>query len=232
MFLFLRTLRYNKLKVFIVRMIKTADTELITVGALLKELKAFGEGCSEYAVNIDIPDGSTLNVMGTGLDKDGEVSIEVDENPDEGYYDVQMLIDELEGYDRDSRVYLEGCGLYLTFDVNPDGHLVSGADSGEETVGFDTHAFGEYRYEPSGWLTEAEKRKLAEEDRKKKRTAHIEYIVLALLTAVVFFGLCYNVYALVVHSTRHAVWEHVLGIVACAIVLVVCGGTLYYSREK
>ena len=204
---------------------------MTTIGKLLNELKGYEKKCSDYVVTIDIPDGSTLNIMGTGLDKDGDLNIEVDEDPDEGYFDVQMLIDELEGYAKSTRVYLEGCGLYLTFKVNAGGRIVSGDDDEEEIVGFDAYAFGEYRYEPSGWLTESEKRELAEKARKEKREARTEFIVLAILTVVIFLGLCYNVYALVVHSARHAVWENIGGVVVCAFLLVICGATLYYSKE-
>ena len=211
---------------------KTNGTKLITVGELLNELKQFGKDCSEYVVNIDIPDGSTLNVMGTALDKDGDLSIEVDEDPDEGYYDVRMLIDELKGYVKSTRVYLEGCGLYLAFKVNAKGNILPGTNGEDETVGFDAYAFGEYTYKPSGWRTESEERQIAEEARKEQRKEHAESIVLAVLTVIVFFGLCYNIYALVVHSTRHAVWENILGVVACLIILAICDGTLYYSKER
>lgn len=208
------------------------NTGLTTIGKLLNELKGYEKKCSDYVVTIDIPDGSTLNIMGTGLDKDGDLSIEVDEDPDEGYFDVRTLIDELEGYAKSTRVYLEGCGLYLTFKVNAGGRIVSGDDDEEEIVGFDAYAFGEYKYEPSGWLTESEKRELAEKARKEKREARTEFIVLAILTVVIFIGLCYNVYALVVHSARHAMWENIGGVIVCVFLLVICGATLYYSKDK
>lgn len=207
------------------------NTGLTTIGKLLNELKGYEKKCSDSVVTIDIPDGSTLNVMGTGLDRDGDLSIEVDEDPDEGYYDVQMLLDELEGYDKKTRVYLEGCGLYLTFEVSQDGCLLSDANDDDETIGFDAYAFGEYKYQPSEWLTVFEKRVQAEKDRKKKREERIEYIILAVLTVVIFFGLCYNIYALVVHSARHAVWENIGGVIVCVFLLVICGATLYYSKE-
>ena len=211
---------------------KSDKINLITVGNLLKELKRYEKESLEYTVTVDIPDGSTLNIMGTGLDKDGDLSIEVDEDPDEGYFDVRTLIDELEGYAKSTRVYLEGCGLYLTFKVNAGGRIVSGDDDEEEIVGFDAYAFGEYKYEPSGWLTESEKRELAEKARKEKREARTEFIVLAILTVVIFIGLCYNVYALVVHSARHAMWENIGGVIVCVFLLVICGATLYYSKDK
>ena len=181
---------------------KTDNTKLITVGNLLKELKRYGKGCSEYVVNIDIPDGSTLNITGMGLDKDGDLSIEVDEDPDEGYYDVRMLIDELEGYAKSTQVHLEGCGLYLTFMVNADGRIVSGDDDEEEIIGFDAYAFGEYEVQPAGVKdSEAEKRERPEKKRKKSCAIPWGFIALVLLavaamTAAFFLGLRNNIFAI------------------------------------
>lgn len=213
-------------------MIITDNTKLITVGELLKGLKRYGKKCSDYIVNINIPDGSTLNIMGAMLDKEGDLCIEVDEDPDEGYYDIGMLIDELEGFLKDTRVYMKGCGLYLNFQIDPKIGLLWTDNDDDETVETDAYAFADYKYEPSGgWLTEAEKRELAELARKRAITARREAIALAIVTAVLFIGLCYNIYALVVHSTRHAVWENILGIVGCIIGLVVCGSSLYYHSK-
>lgn len=86
--------------------------------------------------------------------------------------------------------------------------------------------FGKYEYVPP---TEPVKRGASKDAGKRGR---YEYLALASLTLVIFFGLCYNVYALVVHSTRHALWENIAGVVVCAVLLVICGATLYYSREK
>ena len=64
------------------------------------------------------------------------------------------------------------------------------------------------------------------------RQERLETIALVVLTAAIFFGLCYNVYALVVHSARHAVWENIGGVVLCVFLLVISGLTLYYSKDK
>ncbi|MEE3390268.1 MAG: hypothetical protein VZR28_03655 [Candidatus Cryptobacteroides sp.] len=210
----------------------TEGVKLVTVGKLLKELKKIEKDCQEYILNVEIPDGSIMNVMSSGIDKDGDLSIEVDEDPDEGYYDVGMLIDELEVYEKNTKVYLEGCGLYLTFDQNPDESILYEPDDEEEIVACGAHAFGEYEYKPSGWFTEAEKREQTEAARKNTRKERIGTIALAAMTTVVFIGLCYNAYALVIHSTRHAVWENITGVVLCVFLLVICGGTLFYSKHK
>ena len=210
---------------------KTGNIELITVGKLLKDLKKYEKKSSDYVVNINIPDGSILNVIGAGLDKDGDLNVEVDEDPDEGFYDVQTLIDELDGYDKDTKVYMEGCGLYLTFGINPKGSLLSADNDGDETVEYEAYAFGEYKYEPSGWLTEAEKRELAEQARKEAREERIKGIVLAVMCVALFIWLCCNVYTLIAHTGR-PVWESIMWIAVCILLLFVCGGTLYYSKEK
>ena len=207
-----------------------ADINFITVGKLVEELKGYGKDYPEYVLNIVIPDGSVLNVMSTGLDKEGDLSIEVDEDPDEGYYDVQMLIDDLESYDENTRVYMEGCGLLFTFNVHPDGSVLSEPNDEDETVGCDAFAFGEYKYEPSGWLTESEKRKLAEKTRKEKRNERIYAIVLAVLVVAEIVGLIYHIKALI--ASTQPVWESILWIVVYIVLLVICGGTLYYSVIK
>jgi hypothetical protein len=199
---------------------KTIDnTKLVTVGELLKGLKRYEKKRSDFVVNINIPDGSTLNIVSTILDEDGDLCIDVDEYPDEGYYDVGMLIDELEGFLKDTRVYMKGCGLYLNFEIDPKIGLLWTDNDDDETVETDAYAFADYEYKPSGgWHTEPKKRPK-------------EAIALAIVTAVLFIGLCYNIYALVVHSTRHAVWENIMGIVGCIIGLVVCGSSLYFNSK-
>ena len=210
---------------------KTDNTKLITVGNLLKELKRYGKGCSEYVVNIDIPDGSTLNIMGTGLDKDGDLSIEVDEDPDEGYFDVQMLIDELEGYAKSTRVYLEGCGLYLTFKVNADGRIVSGYDDEEEIVGFDAYAFGEYEEHPSGGkVSQAEKRERARKF-DKVPWGFIALMLLAIAAAIAAICLWIN-YSIIAIC--------IIGLVALIAIMVVVArvktcpycGSIRLKKEK
>ena len=212
---------------------KIDNKKLVTVGELLKGLKGYEKRRSDYVVNINIPDGSTLNIVSTILDEDGDLCIDVDECPDEGYYDVGMLIDELEGFPKDTRVYMMGCGLYLAFNIDPKvGHLWTDNNE-DETVETDSYAFADYKYEPSGGLTEAEKREQGKKARKMSITERKEVIALVILTVSAFIGLCYNIYDLAVHSTRHAVWEHILWIVGFIIVFVVCGLTLYYNwKEK
>lgn len=202
---------------------------MITVGELVKELKGYEKKYSDYNLVFWIPDGSTLCIVGSSTDKDGDLRIEIEEMDEydvSGYYDVDTLLDVLAGHDKNTRVYLAGHGLYFSFDVNPDGSIFCEASEDDEIVGCYASAFGKYEYVPP---TEPVKRGASKDAGKRGR---YEYLALASLTLVIFFGLCYNVYALVVHSTRHALWENIAGVVVCAVLLVICGATLYYSREK
>ena len=209
---------------------KIEAKKLVTVGELLKGLKKYEKRRSDYVVNINIPDGSTLNIVSTILDEDGDLCIDVDEYPDEGYYDVGMLIDELEGFPKDTRVYMMGCGLYLAFNIDPKVGLLWTDNNEDETVETDAYAFAAYKSKSSGGHTEAEKRE-EKKARKMSVTERRETIALAILTATAFIGICYNIYALAVHSTRHAVWENILWIIVFIIVFVICGLRLYYDWE-
>lgn len=214
---------------------KTDATKLITVGELVKELEGYEEEHWDWNVEIstDEPLGEEENlpciVIGMGLDEDGDLRIDIeDEWAGGGDYYVAEFLEHLREFPAGTRVYLAGGGLL--FSIDSQGGIF--AETDDDTLSCNATAFGEYEEEPSGWLTESEKRKLAEEARKEKRTGRIEYIALALLTAVIFFGLCYNVYALVVHSARHALWENIGGVVVCVFLLVICGATLYYSKDQ
>ena len=216
---------------------KTDNTKLITVGELLKELEGYEKEHWDWNVEIstDEPLGEEENlpciIIGMGLDEDGDLRIDIeDEWADGGDYYVGKLLEQLRDLDAGNLVYLAGGGLL--FSIDNQGGIFADADDDDDTLCCKATAFGEYEEEPSGWLTESEKRKLAEEARKEKRTGRIEYIALALLTVAIFFGLCYNVYALVVHSVRHSVWENIGGVVVCVFLLVICGATLYYSKDE
>lgn len=210
-------------------------TKFVTVGELVKELEGYEREHWDWNVEIstDEPVGEEEDlpciIIGMGLDEDGDLRIDIeDEWAGGGDYYVGELLEHLRDFNDGTRVYLAGGGLLFSID-NQGGIF---AETDDDTLCCEATAFGEYEEESSGWLTESEKRKLAEEARKEKRTVRIEYIALALLTAVIFFGLCYNVYALAVHSTRHALWENICGVVLCVFLLVICGATLFYSKDK
>ena len=217
---------------------KTADsTELISIGELVKELEAYEEKHWDWNVEIttDEPVGEDEDppciIVGMQLDGDGDLRIEIEEEwAGGGDYYVGELLQHLRDFDSRTRVYLAGGGLLFSI----DSHGGIFAESGEDDDALECFAtaFGEYESEPTGWLSESEKREQAENARKMARQERLETIALVVLTAVIFFGLCYNVYALVVHSARHAVWENIGGVVLCVFLLVISGLTLYYSRDN
>ena len=217
---------------------KTADsTELISVGELVKELEAYEEKHWDWNVEIttDEPVGEDEDppciIVGMQLDGDGDLRIEIEEEwAGGGDYYVGELLQHLRDFDSRTRVYL--VGGELLFSIDSHGGIF--AESGEDDDALECFAtaFGEYESEPTGWLSESEKREQAENARKMARQERLETIALAVLTAAIFFGLCYNVYALVVHSARHAVWENIGGVVLCVFLLVISGLTLYYSRDN
>ena len=217
---------------------KTADsTELISIGELVKELEAYEEKHWDWNVEIttDEPVGEDEDppciIVGMQLDGDGDLRIEIEEEwAGGGDYYVGELLQHLRDFDSRTRVYLAGGGLLFSI----DSHGGIFAESGEDDDALECFAtaFGEYESEPTGWLSESEKREQAENARKMARQERLETIALAVLTAAIFFGLCYNVYALVVHSARHAVWENIGGVVLCVFLLVISGLTLYYSRDN
>jgi hypothetical protein len=208
---------------------KTKESiKLTTVGKLLEELTGF-EKISDDCVGVWIPDGSTLCIVGMGLDKDGDLRIELEEQlgEQEGFWSAADTIEALKEYGKDVRVYFAGCGLYLSIDPVHDGSIFKENDD-DDLVGCYASAFGEYRPEPQrdGY----EERLSAETAMKKNRRDCIETLVLILimLAAICLFG--YNIYALIA-GIGGPLWEKILWIVGSGIVLVVSSFTLYYSKK-
>ena len=208
------------------------STKLVTVGELVKELKRYEKNHWEWNVEIstDKPVGEDEDmpciIIGMGLDTDGDLRIEIeDEWAGGGDYYIAELIEHLRDFDPGTRVYLAGGGLLFSID-NQGGIF---AETDDDTLCCDATAFGEYEEKPSSSPTEAKKE---EKTGKMSREDRIGTIALAALAALIFYGLCYNVYALVVHSTRHAVWENIAGVVLCVFLLIISGATLFYSKKK
>lgn len=208
---------------------KIDNQRLATVGKLVGELSGYDKEYPNFDVVVWIPDGSTLCIVGARLDKDGDLRLEVEEVGDEGGdYDVDALLEMLRGYDQDTRVYLAGHGLY--FNIDQDGGIFAEPGEEDETVGCYATAFGGYKVEPPVFRTAAENRVLAEEARKKEREERIYAIVLVALSVAVFCWLLYNVYTLVTHSWKY-VWENIMWVFACLVILVINVLTLHYSKE-
>lgn len=184
----------------------------VNVGRLVGELQEYEEKYWHYNVVCwvkDDEDYRALGIVGKGLDEDGNLRIELEEMEDEeGFYSVADTLDALKEYDKAVKVYLAGCGLFLSIDS--DGSIFAEADEDDENVGFYASVFGHYQVKRrSVWRTEAEERELAEMARKEKRESRAETIALAILAVGATVLLVYKIYC-----------------------LIVGGSTLYYSKEK
>ena len=209
----------------------TENVRFTTVGKLLKELKEYDEESREYSVAVWIPDDDESNfcVVSMALDDDGDLCIDLEDMSwSEGYFNVQELIDELEGYDKKTKVYLAGCGLYLSFEE--EGGIFCEPSDDDGVVGGYATVFGHYEEEPQGWHTEEEKRQLAQEARKEARGERRMGYVLGVIVLGALLWLIYTIYALIA-GVDGPLWERILALVTCVIILFVGCGTLYYSKK-
>ena len=211
---------------------KTDETiKFVTVGKLFQELEGYDEESREYSVAVWIPDDdeSYFCVVSMALDDDGDLCIDLEDMSwSEGYFNVQELIDELEGYDKNTKVYLAGCGLYLSFEQ--EGGIFCEPSDDDGIVGGYATVFGHYEVEPQGGRTEEEKRQLAKEAREEARGERWMHSVLGVMVLGALIWLIYTIYALIAH-VGGPLWERILSLVVCVIILFVGSGTLYYSKK-
>ena len=198
---------------------KTAENiKLTTAGELLGKLKKYKKNHWDDCVVAWLKDDDrTFGVVGTWKDKDGDFQIVVEEIDEilEGIWTVADVISSLEDISMETRVYLAGDGLYLAIDNNGSSIFTEADD--DDAVGCWVTVIGEYEHEP-------------QPESNKKREIHAEAIALLLIlvAAVCWFG--YNIYAMIA-GVGGPLWEKILGIVVCCIVIVVSGCTLYYSKK-
>ena len=194
----------------------TENIKLTTVGELLGELKKYEKRNSDLSVVAWTQDSLMLGVVGIGKDKDGDLKIEVEEVEEEleGIWTVSDVTDSLERIGKDTRVYLAGHGLYLAIDN--EGCIFTESDD-DDVVGCYARPLGEYELKP-------------QRDSKETRENRTETLVLVLILLAAACWLVYNIYALVV-GVGGPLWEKILWIVGCSVVLVVSGFTLYYSKK-
>ena len=191
---------------------------MTTAGELLGKLKKYKKNHWDDCVVAWLKDDDrTFGVVGTGTDKDGDFQIVVEEIAEilAGIWTVADVISSLEDISRETRVYLAGDGLYLAIDSNGSSIFTEADD--DDAVGCWVTVIGEYEHEP-------------QPESNKKREIHAEAIALLLIlvAAVCWFG--YNIYAMIA-GVGGPLWEKILGIVVCCIVIVVSGCTLYYSKK-
>ena len=196
----------------------TENIKLTTAGELLGELKKYKKNHWDDCLVAWLKDDDrTFGVVGTWKDKDGDFQIVVEEIDEilEGIWTVADVISSLEDISMETRVYLAGDGLYLAIDNNGSSIFTEADD--DDAVGCWVTVIGEYEHEP-------------QPESNKKREIHAEAIALLLIlvAAVCWFG--YNIYAMIA-GVGGPLWEKILGIVVCCIVIVVSGCTLYYSKK-
>ena len=195
----------------------TESIKLTTAGKLLKDLKRYEKKHWDLSVIAWTDDDCIFGVVGTWKDGDGDFQIVVEEIDEilEGIWTVADVISSLEDISRETRVYLAGDGLYLAIDNNGSSIFTEADD--DDAVGCWVTVIGEYEHEP-------------QPESNKKREIHAEAIALLLIlvAAVCWFG--YNIYAMIA-AVGGLLWEKILGIVVCCIVIVVSGCTLYYSKK-
>ena len=205
----------------------TENIKLTTAGKLLGELKKYEKKHWDLCVVAWTQDDYTLGVVGMGKDKDGDLRIEVEvvEEELEGIWTVDDVIDSLGRSGKDTRVYLAGHGVY--FAIDNEGSIFTESDD-DDVVGCYATAFGKYKEEQQH--ESYEERRRAEIARKEKRENRTETLVLMLLVFAAVCWLGYNIYAMIA-GVGGPLWEKILWIVCCSIVLVVGGFTLYYSKK-
>ena len=163
-------------------------TEQVSVAQLIEELKRFEKDYPDVNVTCCIPDGTICYAVSIDQDGEGQVCIGFEEE-DSGCLEVEMLIADLEMYDRSAMVRMEACGLSMTFSIFDDGSFFV-YDENEECVCCDGEVIGEYEEQEycSGGRTEDEKRMLAEKAGKEKRERRIEYGALLIITILSLCG--------------------------------------------
>ena len=207
----------------------TESIKLTTAGQMLGELKKYEKEHWDLSVVSWKQDDLTFGFVGMGKDKDGDLQIEVEEVEEvlEGIWTVADVVDSLERSGKDTRVYLAGHGLY--FAIDSEGGIFTESDD-DDMIGCYATVFGEYEEEQQGWQTEEEKRKLAKEARKEAREDRRMGFVLGVMVLVALIWLIYTIYALI-SGVGGPLWERILSLVTCVIILFVGCGTLYYSKK-
>ena len=212
---------------------KMADmkrTEQISVVQLIEELKRFEKDYPDVNVTCCIPDGTICYAVSIDQDGEGQVCIGFEEE-DSGCLDVEMLIADLEMYNRSAMVCIEACGLSMTFSIFDDGSFFV-YDENEECVCCDGEVIGEYEEQEycSRGRTEEEKRMLAEKAGKEKRERRIEYGALLIITILSLCGVAYNVWA-VVAASGDSLWENILYGITCLFCFMIGLLALHYDRR-
>lgn len=200
------------------------DIELTTIGQLVEYLTEIENECMDWDVVCIAPDGTSCHITSLELDEDGILCIGVDdyEYDIDDCYSVDILLNELQTYNEQTRVYIAGHNQYLKW---ADGPLYE--DENEE-VGFDCIALEPDKAQEclSEQLTEVERSGLA----WKQFVQNIQRIVLFVITLLLVYGSVYNVRALLTHSGT--AWQNIMWSFTCIFLTIICLLTLYSDYKN
>ena len=211
----------------------TENIKLTTAGKLLGGLKKYEKKHWDLSVVAWAQDDLMFGVVGIGKDKDGDLRIEVEEVEEEleGIWTVDDVINSLEGFSKDTRVYLAGHGLY--FAIDSEGGIFTESDD-DDVVGCYATVIGEYEEEPPCVFTEKERRQRERmaiwKERTKTWKGIAEGLTFLLCIPLTAYGLYYNIAALVKHS--QPAWECVLYIIFLGLLLWVCIDNLFFPERN
>ena len=207
------------------------DVKFATVGKLLKELKkikSFDEECMYYCPTVFVNniDELYLGIVGMGTDEDGDLRIELEEmGTSEGFFDVTDCILRLEEFDKKTKVYLAGNGLYLNFDQ--DGSIFCEPDEDDETVGCYATIFGNYTPEPK---PEPEPLNYGRrKDASKKIRLEFETVLALVVCIGLVMGIIYYIYAIIT-GVDGPLWQNILLLIALVFGLILIFFTFFKSK--
>lgn len=200
------------------------DRGFVNVDSLIKEIEAVGKRCSGFNVICWLPEDITCEIVGVKTDKNGDICLWIEEKiEDPGGYDVETLFDVLKGSKKGARVYLATEGAYFGFEVNHNGDIFSDPDDEDESIGFYAFEIGAYDVDISH---DSQMTPMTQTTKESS----ILTIVLVLISTLPVGLLCHNIVKLLTHSGQH-VWENILWVVVCAILIVIDAMTLIHSND-
>ena len=207
------------------------DVKFATVGKLLKELKkikSFDEECMYYCPTVFVNniDELYLGIVGMGPDEDGDLRIELEEmGTSEGFFDVTDCILRLEEFDKKTKVYLAGNGLYLNLDQ--DGSIFCEPDEDDETVGCYATIFGNYTPEPK---PEPEPLNYGRrKDASKKIRLEFDTVLALVVCIGLVMGIIYYIYAIIT-GVDGPLWQNILLLIALVFGLILIFFTFFKSK--
>ena len=198
--------------------------EFIDAGSLKRELQQLSTTHQNYDVICWLPEDIKCEIVGVKTDKNGDSCRWIEEKiEDPGGYDVETLFDVLKGSKQGARVYLATEGAYFGFEVNHNGDIFSDPYDEDESIGF-------YAFEIGAYDVDISHDSQMDQMTQTTKESSILTIVLVLISILTAGLLCHNIVKLLTHSGQH-VWENILWVVVCAILIVIDAMTLIHSND-